>query len=551
MTARTIVLAVGLGTLAMGLAALPIDSDVYEGGEAREALVAREMIRTGDWILPLWNGNVVPSKPPLFHWLVAGSTRLSGSDVTERTLRAPSVVLAGLVVVLIVLAGGAWGSWEVGLLAGIVLATTPQFLKEAGDGRVDMTLCAAVTAAQCLVIHTMRVGRREAPLVMLAVCLGLAMLAKGPVGPGLVGLSALVFAASVRRPRLVLQLVRPLPVLVFLALAGSWYLLAYLHRGDVFIAKQILSENAEALLGGERIPYRSPLSYVGPLILGGLPWTLLLPWALVHAWRGDLARRYCAIWATTVFVFFSFAPLKRGAYLLPLRPALALAVGWWLADLAREKGRSSRLVVPAIALEILAGAGGILCAGAALAVKYGRVPIRQLIAYAARHEVDGGAYLAAIMAASDEIVALGLAGAIAAGFAARALGRAQWRAAALATAAVVTCATVLMQWWFVPARAAQKSVRVFAYAVRARVAPEDSLTLLASAEDIPFIFYVGRNVPVLMPRGSLPPPVGEGYYVLDAQRWRGWNGPAGWEEVMVSPHRFSHHRSDLVLVRRP
>src|SRR5207248_316226 len=136
---RHVLAAAALVALAVVLAALPIGSDVYEGGEAREGLVVREMLRTGDWILPLWNGGV-------------GPTRL-----------------------------------------------------------------------------------------VLALCLALAMLAKGPVGPGLVGLTALVSALTNRRLGPALRLVRPLPVLVFLAVAGGWYGLAYHHRGMDFVAKQIVS----------------------------------------------------------------------------------------------------------------------------------------------------------------------------------------------------------------------------------------------------------------------------------------------------------------------
>src|SRR5262249_2661335 len=57
---RRVLAAAAPVALAVALAALPIGSDVYEGGEAREGLVVREMLRTGDWILPLWNGTVVP-----------------------------------------------------------------------------------------------------------------------------------------------------------------------------------------------------------------------------------------------------------------------------------------------------------------------------------------------------------------------------------------------------------------------------------------------------------------------------------------------------------
>src|SRR5205814_10216430 len=105
---RQVLAAAALVALAVVLAALPIGSDVYEGGEAREGLVVREMLRTGDWILPLWNGSVVPSKPPLFHWLAAGAAPPSGPGVTDHTPRAPSIALAGLVVLLGLLARRPW-----------------------------------------------------------------------------------------------------------------------------------------------------------------------------------------------------------------------------------------------------------------------------------------------------------------------------------------------------------------------------------------------------------------------------------------------------------
>src|SRR5207247_965380 len=265
---RHVLAATALVALAVVLAALPIGSDLYQGGEAREGLVVREMLRTGDWILPLWNGSGMPSKPPLFHWLAAAAAALTGAGVTEHTLRAPSIALAGLVVVLVLVAGRAWGGEQVGFMAALVVATTPQFLNEASDGRVDMTLTAAVTGAQLAFVDALRGGGGPTRLV-LALCLALAMLAKGPVGPGLVGLTVLVSALTNRRLGAALRLVRPLPVLIFLAVAGGWYGLAYLHRGMDFVAKQIISENGEALLGGSRFPYRSPLYYLGPLVGGG------------------------------------------------------------------------------------------------------------------------------------------------------------------------------------------------------------------------------------------------------------------------------------------
>jgi 4-amino-4-deoxy-L-arabinose transferase-like glycosyltransferase len=546
---RTLLLAVGLAALAMTLAARAIDTDVYEGSEAREALVAREMLATGDWVLPLWNGAVVPSKPPLFHWLVIAGARLTGTGVTERTLRAPSVLAAGLVVLLVFFAGRAWGGEDAGLLAALVLATSPQFLKESMNGRVDMTLCAAVTGAHLAFVHAMRGGGRATPIV-LAVCLALAMLTKGPVGPALVVLPALVFALTQHRLADALRLARPLPLLVFVVLAGSWYALAYLRGGDAFVTRQVVEENGGALLGATRYPYRAVSFYVLPLLVSGLPWTLVLPWAAASAWRDGPARRHCLLWAAVGFVFFSLVPLKRGAYLLPLRPALALLIGCWIAEAAGEGDRRSRTTPLATATVALAAAAGLALAAAAVAVQLGFAPSPRLIAFGTRHEIDVPVYFAVVAGRWLEIVALGAAVAIAGWRATRAFSAARWRAAALAVAATAAVVALLVHGVFVPARAAQKSVRPFALAVGGHVPPDGSLALLTNDEEIPFIFYVGRHVAVLGQARRRPPDVKPGWYVLEQQSWRSWASPAGWEQILVGPHLFSRHRRDLVLVRR-
>jgi 4-amino-4-deoxy-L-arabinose transferase-like glycosyltransferase len=506
------------------------------------------MLAQRDLVLPLWNGSVVPSKPPLFHWLVVLGAWASGEGVTPRTLRAPSVVLGAAVVLLVLAAGTAWGGREVGVLAALVLATTPQLLDEASTGRVDMTLAAAVTAAQVAVVQAVGEGARRRAAVLAALGAALAMLAKGPVGPGLVALAALAFAARQRRPALLRPLLRPFPMLVFLVVAGTWYGLATLHRGEAFFAKQIISENGEALLGGERVPSRPPLFYLPRLVLGGLPWTLCLPWAVARAWSGAPARRYCLGWAAAGFLFFSLVPLKRGAYLLPLRPALALLLGWWLAERVRAgsvEGRAFRPLAGAALVVALALGAGV---GAAVAILHGALPAAALSR--AVPDVDAGRVLELVRAHERELVVLGLSGAAAAVVLAGALRRRDAWTAVLGTAAVTACLALVAQGVVAPVRATLASVRPFALDVRVRVAPGERLALLTASEEMPFLFYVGRDVPVLGPAGRRPRDLPPGHYVLPQARWDGWGGPAGWEEVVCGPDLASRHRTDLVLVRR-
>src|SRR5207237_1067694 len=153
-------------------------------------------------------------------------------------------------------------------------------------------------------------------------------------------------------------------------------------------------------------------------VVGGLPWVLVAPWAAARAWRGELPRRYALVWAATVSIFFSLAPLKRAAYLLPLRPALALVVGWWLAEVTREEQPATRLVGAARTLVVAVAAGGVLAAVTALAVGHGLVSAAGSRDVALRHEIDAEAYRRALTAQQAEIVGLALATAVAAGLAA-------------------------------------------------------------------------------------------------------------------------------------
>src|SRR6266511_3494822 len=62
------------------------EGPIYRTMEGREALVMQEIARSGNWILPLRNGETIPSKPPLLHW--AGVTVSRFTDgVSEFSVR--------------------------------------------------------------------------------------------------------------------------------------------------------------------------------------------------------------------------------------------------------------------------------------------------------------------------------------------------------------------------------------------------------------------------------------------------------------------------------
>ena len=306
--------------------------------ESQEALVAWEMIQGGDWILPRVNGELIPSKPPFYHWIVAAFSTLTG-DIDELTARLPSIVAAAACVTLVYGIGAQRWRPLTGIIAAVVLATSPEWAKWATTARTDATFSFLLTASLLLGERWLRKGDLRTLLALAAVT-GAATLAKGFAAAGLV---ALVLAVGIWR-RGEWQRLHPLPLLsaaaVFGAIAGSWYAAALAREGSAFFHKQIVLENVLRFLPNEEggpSRHHSWLFYVPMIFTGMLPWSLALPSALRRAHRErftvEAFPAYLLIWITVVFSVCTMASGKRTNYVLPLYPAAALLVGRQLAVL--------------------------------------------------------------------------------------------------------------------------------------------------------------------------------------------------------------------------
>jgi 4-amino-4-deoxy-L-arabinose transferase-like glycosyltransferase len=102
-----------------------------------------------------------------------------------------------------------------------------------------------------------------------------------------------------------------------------------------------------------------------------LPVTVLLPWLLPAWWRrlcrGDVRYVLLVSWIVLVLLFFSASAAKRGVYILPAAPALALITAPLLAGLWRKAATQSvalimALLIAAIFLSV-ALVGGVLAPG--------------------------------------------------------------------------------------------------------------------------------------------------------------------------------------------
>ncbi len=329
--------------LFLGLSELPF----YNRGEPREGLVVWEMYSSGNWILPAVNGEYIPFKPPLFHWLALLVSHLFGR-VDEFTLRFPSALLATTGVLLTYqVARRLWGQ-RAGIVAGVVLATCAEWWQAGTDTQVDMTLAFFVSTA-CFYFDSLYHERDFGVLKALGLplLLGLATLAKGPVGVALPGITFLIFLALRRDFAFVGKLHPVLGGLVFLVIVGSWYAAALWQGGPAFFLRQIIDENIRTAAGN--YGHHQPVYYYLPIFLeNSLPWSLFIPCMAVFCYQrrhklGEERLLFYLVWLFSVLIFFTGSLGKRGVYILPLYPAFALLFGAWWRQLEQKISHNALL----------------------------------------------------------------------------------------------------------------------------------------------------------------------------------------------------------------
>jgi 4-amino-4-deoxy-L-arabinose transferase-like glycosyltransferase len=305
---------------------------LYIGDEARYALLARDMLETGDWLVPRIGAEVHMEKTPLFIWAIAALSLLS-RKVTELTAVLPAA-LSGIAGVgaTFVLGRRLFGA-RAALLSALALAATWGYFWHARMALADMMVTSfAVGAAAAFATVVVTGESRRWPMAACWACLGLGLSAKGPVGL----MPLIPFAAFLVREHgwRGLGKLRPLMgVAVIAAVAAPWALAFALRSGESYVESVIVADFV-----GPRMRLWDSAAEVlfaaGPIGVGFLPWTPFLPQALAQGWwraeDADTRRRFrfLVFWVVAYVVVITLLPHKRDRYLLATYPMLGLMVGW-------------------------------------------------------------------------------------------------------------------------------------------------------------------------------------------------------------------------------
>ena len=324
---------------------LTIPFPLLDPDEGLHASIAQEMVERGNWTVPQFLGRPFLDKPIFFFWVQAASLRLLGSS--EMAVRLPGLMFGLLGAIATGLLGGRMFGSRTGLVAGILYTTTilPTAMAQAASH--DVALIPWVTLAILLLWEAEHALARPAALVCLlgaGVFLGLAILTKGLLGAGVVGMAygsyllvtLLRFRDRETPPhRHGRGFAAGLIVLAVAALiAAPWY--ALVERQDpgylryFFLERHVLGFATWSQPHGDE-----PWWYYLPVLLGGgLPWIAYLPVVV----RDQLARRRDSsgmplLWSWLIgwTLLMALAGSKLATYVWPVFPALAvLAATAWM-----------------------------------------------------------------------------------------------------------------------------------------------------------------------------------------------------------------------------
>lgn len=340
---------------------------LWDPDEPRGAVIAYEMLKNRDWIHLSYNAEPITNnpalvKPPLYYWSIAAFSALQGK-VDEFSARAPSA-LAGIgTAMLVFFLGRVIFGHMTALLGTLIFISNHMIFEQARSAEIDMTLCLLLTFSLFVFYSCYHGILPQGNILSAYLAMGLAVLAKGPLGVVLPVMVAGLYLVSQRDIKAILRLKPLWGMLLVLLVASPWFILEGRAFGAEFFYRQNIERFLHAFDHQQSFYY-----YLIKLPVHFMPWTILLPATMAYWFRKgkdkNPGRRFLLIWFLSMLTFFSLSQSKRSLYIVPLYPALSLLVGEALHQIFYDKNFIGLMKwvkgggIFLIALLLLAGGAG-------------------------------------------------------------------------------------------------------------------------------------------------------------------------------------------------
>ncbi len=373
---------------------------LWDRDEPRNAGCAREMLGTGDWVVPTFNAKLRTHKPVLLYWAIMSAYSVLG--VSEFSARLPSALAAVGTTLCTWFIGRRLFGPRAGVWAAIALASSLMFGVAGRAATPDSVLIFCTTLATAIyVAGTFRARFDNSPpdsppqlitpgqffpqhwptVAAMYAVMGLAVLAKGPVGLVLPTAVIGMFLLIMRLPdqtlprqftpgHVLIRMLRPFEPVHFLrtcwamrpltalfaatAVALPWYWAVHLATDGEWTRGFFWEHNVgRATQAMEGHSGGALWFYPVAILLGFFPWSCFaIPLAMdatVQARRrdgGNAGYVLAICWVLVYVGLFSIARTKLPSYITPCYPGLALLAGSYVDRWSRDAATIARWWLP-------------------------------------------------------------------------------------------------------------------------------------------------------------------------------------------------------------
>ncbi len=312
---------------------------LFNPDEGRYAEIPREMLSSGDWIVPHLNGLAYIEKPPLQYWATALSYRVFGVSAFAARLYCALCALGNLVLVWIA-ARRLWGL-EAGWRAAAALCGMLMFVVLGQLLTLDMSLTFYLTLSLTAFLLAQRAAQPRRWMLLAWAAAGCGVLTKGLVAAVIPAAVLLLYSAYSRDFAPWRRLYARWGMPLFLCITVPWHWLAARRLTD-FLQFFFVHEHLARYLSPVADRQEPWWFFIGVFLAGSVPWTLPALRVMGGAWRlgGDGGRLgggrgwlggrwrgappaafnpalFLWIWVAFIGVFYSLSDSKLMPYILP------------------------------------------------------------------------------------------------------------------------------------------------------------------------------------------------------------------------------------------
>jgi 4-amino-4-deoxy-L-arabinose transferase-like glycosyltransferase len=325
---------------------------LFDVDEAIFSTATKEMVESGDWITPTYNGEIRYDKPIFFYWVMALSYKAFG--VNEFGARFPSAVAGFLLALSLYFFAKRVCNETVAFYAMMATCLSAYFLVYSRSAVTDMVLILFITLS--LFSFYIAVSKDRRYIYGFYLFSALAFLTKGLIGIVFPFGIAVIYMLITGGFRGLLKIFDLKASLLFILVAVPWYAAQFAINGDDFFQQFFMKHHFKRytdVISGHKGPF---YYYVITLAIGISPWIVFMPAGIVRAARERTGiLLFSAIWFAVVFIFFSFSTTKLPNYILAALPPVAILIAAGMTDLNIRAQKAAWFVIAIGALLAAAG----------------------------------------------------------------------------------------------------------------------------------------------------------------------------------------------------